>query len=195
MSQETQPELTVVPDLVEETVQEAVGTNDNEDFLDEEESQPVSSATNLEAGIDAAAEQFDVTRKAREHALDRCKQVLDRVSKGAKLNRADIVKAISGLYFTTIAQEDLLVNMIKDIMMTIKAIGISEGNIMQQGVQITTLARTLNKHGVVTEQQMQDTYKDEVMPMLKAQMPQTPANDLAGNDLAAKYQVPSTEEK
>lgn len=171
-------------EFLEETTEEPTGA---------EETTPAQEGFNDANWLEEAMRGLDVTREARGDAMENVKSVLDRASSGAKIDRKDVTRALRGLYLTSGMLDDLVKVILEGLLTTIRALSVSETNIMQQGIQLTTLVRALQTHGLITEAQLQEVYKTEVMPELKRNMPRTPIQEAAGNDLTtnAEYQVPT----
>lgn len=130
---------------------------------------PKSSQPGQAVQVDPT-EEFDVNRKARQEALNRVKDVLDRAAQGSKLNQKDFKKALNNLYNYNRMSDELATGLVRDLFRIVRAVAQSEVNLFALRTNMKTVVLALEKQGVVTEEMMREIHDKEVLPAELKQM-------------------------
>jgi len=158
--------------ILDPSTQEMVAEIAKEQAQEEEQTQQPPENPRQEFDVDKAAEQFDVTRKARQDAFNHVEKVLSRASRGFKLDRKEITKVLSNLWMVNKTHDMLLIAIMGDMMRTVRATAENEGGVINLEAKIRTLATALNDYDVLSEEQIEKTHREKTYPALKQQLEQ-----------------------
>ncbi len=133
-------------------------TNNNLGDLTPEQNTPEQTAE-----VDPTTE-FDVNRKARQDALLRVQDVLSRAARGSKLNQRDFIKAFDAVYQYGAMTDELVTGLMGDLLRVVKAVAQTEVNMFALRTNVKTIARALEKKGIVNYEEMEEIHNKEIVP-------------------------------
>jgi hypothetical protein len=108
--------------------------------------------------------QFDVTRQARQEAIKQLEQVLDRASKGSKLDGKEMKKALRSLYVLTNTHDGLLLIFMRDMYRMAMHMAQDQMNLFAIRTHLKTIVKALEQKGVVTEKELEEIHDKEILP-------------------------------
>lgn len=108
--------------------------------------------------------EFDLMRPARQEALSNVRDVLERIQKGAKLSRKDIVKSIKNLMYHAVFLDELTVSLLQEMYQMAQKVAQQEVSEFSLGANIKTIVVALDKKGVITQAELNDIFSKEVLP-------------------------------
>jgi len=118
-------------------------------------------------------EAFDVTSGARREALKKVSQVLERASKGGKLNGAQTRKALEGLATAVDCLNSLITSIMYDLVKVMQAVGGGEQNVLMTSARLSSLLVVLDEKEIVTNDELLAAYKDKIAPEVEKIMKPT----------------------
>jgi len=136
------------------------------------EDRPEDRPTEFDA--EAAVEQFDLTRKARTDALEQIEKLLTQVSKGYNMDKKETIKCLKHFYVLCLMQDMLVRGLMADFVNSIRSVAKTEVEVFNLSAKVFTLTQGLYKKGLMTQDDLEQIYKEVTMPQLLAQLqPQT----------------------
>jgi ribosome recycling factor len=109
-------------------------------------------------------EQFDVTRKARQGALESVRKTLLQ-AEDSKLSRKDLMKVLKALYQYSVSADELTAATLKDMYKLLQAMAQQEMNVFALRTNLKTLIKGLEKKGLVVEDELRKLHDEEVLPL------------------------------
>ena len=132
---------------------------DNNELTKDPPSQPINPA-----------EQFDVTRKARQEALNSVQEVLNRAVQGGKVNQSQLVKALYGLHDFAKLTDALLIAVLNDMVTIIRAIAGGEANTFACTSKLKAMVDLLEEKKLLTEIELIEMHDKKTLPKIIEKM-------------------------
>lgn len=145
-------------------------TEEVKEAVNEEESQqPVDPA-----------EQFDVTRKARQVALNSVQEVLNRAVQGQKIDQRRLIKSLHALHDFSKLTDMLLIAVLGDMVKIIRAVASSEANIFAGTSKLKAMVDVLQSKEIMTEEELIEMHDTKTLPEILERMQGTPQEEPEG---------------
>lgn len=108
--------------------------------------------------------QFDVTRQARQEAIKQLEQVLDRASKGCKLDGKETKKAFKALHFLSTTHDNLLLIFMRDMYRMAMHMAQDQMNLFAIRTHLKSIVYALDQKGLITEKELEEIHDKEILP-------------------------------
>ena len=153
--------------LAEEEVNEQESAQNNPQSAKSEQ-----ESAQTEQGFDPnkAAEQFDVTRAARQDALSQVETILTRAASGRNVDKKETLKCLRGLYVVAYMQDMLIKGLMGDLIGAIRAMAKVEVEQFNTAAKLFTVTQALYKKGLVSPQEMEQFHQEITVPQLLANL-------------------------
>ncbi len=109
-------------------------------------------------------EQFDTTRLVRKEALKSANEVLERIKKGAKLNKKDITKALTSLTLCLEMEDQLVLLLFRELFKMAQVMANEEVGLFSLGANMKAIIKGLDRKGVVSETELAEIFTKEILP-------------------------------
>jgi len=107
--------------------------------------------------------KFDVTRTARQEALEAMEAVLSRASRGSKIDGKELKKAFRSLFVLTKTHNDLCLVLMRDLYRLAMHLAQSEMNLFAIRTHLKAVVRGLERKGVITQAELEEIHDKEIV--------------------------------